>query len=165
MFLPDDPWFCMIVLQKKTSRNEKCMLHFGSDPPVILYQIYIYIYHWFGSYPLICISTTSDIVPDLYNYIYTSDLDNIRYPLICISTVSTSSDIAPDLRGYGLLHAMEPSEDAVYEVALTTFRFLVDVPRRGESPAVDGLMFGICDKCMILSYVWLYFDLFIYIYN
>ena len=114
---------------------------------------------------MICISTTSDIVPDLYNYIYTSDLDNIRYPLICISTVSTSSDIAPDLRGYGLLHAMEPSEDAVYEVALTTFRFVVDVPRRGESPAVDGLMFGICDKCMILSYVWLYFDLFIYIYN
>ena len=28
--------------------------------------------------------------------------------------------------GYGLLHGMEPSEDAVYEVALTAFRFLVD---------------------------------------
>lgn len=34
--------------------------------------------------------------------------------------------LAAEYPGYGLLHAMEPSEDAVYEVALTTFRFLVD---------------------------------------
>ena len=30
------------------------------------------------------------------------------------------------IQGYGLLHHMEPSEAAVYEVALTAFRFLVD---------------------------------------
>ncbi|OLP93490.1 Pentatricopeptide repeat-containing protein, chloroplastic [Symbiodinium microadriaticum] len=34
--------------------------------------------------------------------------------------------LAVEYPGYGLLHHMEPSEDAVYEVALTAFRFLVD---------------------------------------
>mmetsp|Transcript_31609 Transcript_31609/g.57483 ORF Transcript_31609/g.57483 Transcript_31609/m.57483 type:complete len:435 (+) Transcript_31609:87-1391(+) len=34
--------------------------------------------------------------------------------------------LAVEYPGYGLLHDMEPSEDAVYEVALTAFRFLVD---------------------------------------
>ena len=34
--------------------------------------------------------------------------------------------LAVEYPGYGLLHQMEPSEDAVYEVALTAFRFLVD---------------------------------------
>jgi len=34
--------------------------------------------------------------------------------------------LAVEYPGYGLLHHMEPSEAAVYEVALTAFRFLVD---------------------------------------
>lgn len=34
--------------------------------------------------------------------------------------------LAVEYPGYGLLHHLEPSEDAVYEVALTAFRFLVD---------------------------------------
>eukprot|EP00441_Pelagodinium_beii_P040986 CAMPEP_0197629154 /NCGR_PEP_ID=MMETSP1338-20131121/7131_1 /TAXON_ID=43686 ORGANISM="Pelagodinium beii, Strain RCC1491" /NCGR_SAMPLE_ID=MMETSP1338 /ASSEMBLY_ACC=CAM_ASM_000754 /LENGTH=439 /DNA_ID=CAMNT_0043200173 /DNA_START=80 /DNA_END=1395 /DNA_ORIENTATION=+ len=34
--------------------------------------------------------------------------------------------IAAEYPGYGLLHGMEPSEEGIYEVALTTFRFLVD---------------------------------------
>lgn len=34
--------------------------------------------------------------------------------------------LAVEYPGYGLLSHMEPSEDAVYEVALTAFRFLVD---------------------------------------
>lgn len=34
--------------------------------------------------------------------------------------------LAVEYPGYGLLHEMEASEDAVYEVALTAFRFLVD---------------------------------------
>jgi len=34
--------------------------------------------------------------------------------------------LAVEYPGYGLLHKMEPTEDAVYEVALTAFRFLVD---------------------------------------
>ena len=34
--------------------------------------------------------------------------------------------LAVEYPGYGLLHHMEPTEDAVYEVALTAFRFLVD---------------------------------------
>jgi pimeloyl-ACP methyl ester carboxylesterase len=34
--------------------------------------------------------------------------------------------LAVEYPGYGLLHHMSPSEDAVYEVALTAFRFLVD---------------------------------------
>ncbi|CAE8589387.1 unnamed protein product, partial [Polarella glacialis] len=34
--------------------------------------------------------------------------------------------LAVEYPGYGLLHEMQPSEDAVYEVALTAFRFLVD---------------------------------------
>lgn len=34
--------------------------------------------------------------------------------------------LAVEYPGYGLLHGMEPTEDAVYEVALTAFRFLVD---------------------------------------
>lgn len=34
--------------------------------------------------------------------------------------------MAVEYPGYGLLQHLEPSEDAVYEVALTTFRFLVD---------------------------------------
>mmetsp|Transcript_39465 Transcript_39465/g.73582 ORF Transcript_39465/g.73582 Transcript_39465/m.73582 type:complete len:391 (+) Transcript_39465:68-1240(+) len=35
--------------------------------------------------------------------------------------------LAAEYPGYGLLHHVEPSEDGVCEVALTTFRFLVDV--------------------------------------
>jgi len=35
--------------------------------------------------------------------------------------------LAVEYPGYGLLHGMEPSEAAIYEVALTAFRFLVDV--------------------------------------
>lgn len=34
--------------------------------------------------------------------------------------------LAVEYPGYGLLHQMKPSEEAVYEVALTAFRFLVD---------------------------------------
>mmetsp|Transcript_43673 Transcript_43673/g.79683 ORF Transcript_43673/g.79683 Transcript_43673/m.79683 type:complete len:410 (-) Transcript_43673:103-1332(-) len=34
--------------------------------------------------------------------------------------------LAVEYPGYGLLHHMNPSEDGVYEVALTAFRFLVD---------------------------------------
>jgi len=34
--------------------------------------------------------------------------------------------LAVEYPGYGLLHGMTPSEDGVYEVALTAFRFLVD---------------------------------------
>jgi len=34
--------------------------------------------------------------------------------------------LAVEYPGYGLLHHMSPSEDGVYEVALTAFRFLVD---------------------------------------
>eukprot|EP00747_Dinoflagellata_sp_TGD_P091211 gnl/TRDRNA2_/TRDRNA2_164980_c0_seq2.p1 gnl/TRDRNA2_/TRDRNA2_164980_c0~~gnl/TRDRNA2_/TRDRNA2_164980_c0_seq2.p1 ORF type:complete len:406 (+),score=60.13 gnl/TRDRNA2_/TRDRNA2_164980_c0_seq2:102-1319(+) len=34
--------------------------------------------------------------------------------------------LAVEYPGYGLLHHMKPSEDGVYEVALTAFRFLVD---------------------------------------
>lgn len=34
--------------------------------------------------------------------------------------------LAVEYPGYGLLHHMTPSEDGVYEVALTAFRFLVD---------------------------------------
>ena len=34
--------------------------------------------------------------------------------------------LAVEYPGYGLLHHVEPTEDAVYEVALTAFRFLVD---------------------------------------
>lgn len=34
--------------------------------------------------------------------------------------------LAVEYPGYGLLHGMMPSEQGVYEVALTTFRFLVD---------------------------------------
>eukprot|EP00927_Polykrikos_kofoidii_P077042 TRINITY_DN74031_c0_g1_i1.p1 TRINITY_DN74031_c0_g1~~TRINITY_DN74031_c0_g1_i1.p1 ORF type:complete len:401 (+),score=52.71 TRINITY_DN74031_c0_g1_i1:120-1322(+) len=34
--------------------------------------------------------------------------------------------LAVEYPGYGLLHGMTPSEDAVYEVALTAFRYLVD---------------------------------------
>eukprot|EP00747_Dinoflagellata_sp_TGD_P091213 gnl/TRDRNA2_/TRDRNA2_164980_c0_seq4.p1 gnl/TRDRNA2_/TRDRNA2_164980_c0~~gnl/TRDRNA2_/TRDRNA2_164980_c0_seq4.p1 ORF type:complete len:367 (+),score=47.92 gnl/TRDRNA2_/TRDRNA2_164980_c0_seq4:102-1202(+) len=34
--------------------------------------------------------------------------------------------LAVEYPGYGLLHHMEPSEDAIYEVALTAFRFFVD---------------------------------------
>ncbi|CAJ1333080.1 unnamed protein product [Effrenium voratum] len=34
--------------------------------------------------------------------------------------------LAVEYPGYGLLHHMEPSDSAVYEVALTAFRFLVD---------------------------------------
>lgn len=35
--------------------------------------------------------------------------------------------LAAEYPGYGLLHHVEPSEDGVCEVALTTFRFLVDI--------------------------------------
>lgn len=34
--------------------------------------------------------------------------------------------LAVEYPGYGLLHGMTPSEDSVYEVALTAFRYLVD---------------------------------------
>lgn len=34
--------------------------------------------------------------------------------------------LAVEYPGYGLLNSLEPSEEGVYEVALTTFRFLVD---------------------------------------
>eukprot|EP00930_Biecheleria_cincta_P027911 TRINITY_DN19506_c0_g1_i1.p1 TRINITY_DN19506_c0_g1~~TRINITY_DN19506_c0_g1_i1.p1 ORF type:complete len:438 (+),score=63.06 TRINITY_DN19506_c0_g1_i1:145-1458(+) len=37
--------------------------------------------------------------------------------------------LAAEYPGYGLLHSMETSEESIYEVALTAFRFLVDVIR------------------------------------